>query len=371
MRQRKSDGPPKGGTVIIKVDPVKPDPGKMREAAGFVKRGDVVVFPTETVYGIGASALDPSACSAIFRIKGRPADNPLIVHVSSMDMARKVGRIPPKYERALLAAWPCPLTLIVEAMPGIPDAVTAGLKTVALRMPAHPVALALIDQAGVPIAAPSANPSKKPSATNGSQAIKYFDGEVGCIIDAGRSFFGVESTIIDTSSFTVLRPGPFTIEEIGRIFGEKPRATAVTKGMKSADSPISPGTKYAHYAPETPLLLSECGTEALLDMLAVQHDIPEFAFIGSGESCAAVAKETGCSTIALGDAGNLYEVAKNLYDGLILLDSLKVGFGIIESFPESGIGLAIMNRIRKASSGMAFRDEEQLSSLLYGIVSRT
>ncbi len=344
-------------TEIIRINATEPEKGRIAAAAKHIKEGGIVVFPTETVYGIGANAFDGTACAKIFSVKGRPADNPLIVHVSSFEMANEIGIIPKEYVDAIKNIWPSPITFIVKTKKKFPKEVTAGLDTVAIRMPAHPVALELITKCGVPIAAPSANPSKKPTATNANQAIKYFDGKVDCIIDSERSFFGVESTIIDLEQFSILRPGPFTPEEIERAFGKKIKIDKVSRGEASAEHLISPGTKYQHYAPETPFYLFEGQIKSLIEMLDNIEQVPDFAFVGSSKSCALMAKAFGCSTIDLGDSSNMYNIAKNLYDGIILLDSLKVKFGVVESFDEKGIGLAIMNRIRKATSHKTFANE--------------
>ena len=352
-------------TEILKIDPINPDSAAITQAAGVIKNGGIVVFPTETVYGIGANALDAKACAGIFDVKGRPSDNPLIVTVASLEQARRIGNIPKEYLTAIKKIWPCPLTFIVDAKINLPEEVTAGLDTVALRMPAHPVALELIIASGVPIAAPSANLSKRPTATNAKQAMRYFDGKIECIIDSGAAFFGIESTIIDLRTFTVLRPGPFTIEEIEKVFCKKPKLGNVAKGSRQVSVAIAPGTKYTHYAPETKLFLYEKDVGHLIRLIGAV-ETPAFTFIGSDESCAAM-QVTGCKTIALGKSGDLYEVAKNLYDSLIALDSTKVSFGIIEGFKEEGIGLAIMNRIRKASSHNSFHDRKGLESILEGL----
>ena len=349
-------------TSIIQIDATKPEKERVRLAADFIKQGKLVVFPTETVYGIGANAFDGEACARIFEVKNRPSDNPLVVHVDSLESAMEIGEIPKEYASALKKIWPCPITVIVKAKKKFPKQVTAGLDTVAIRVPAHPVILSLIAESGTPIAAPSANPSQKPTATTGKQTIKYFFEKVDCIIDSGETFFGVESTIIDLETFTIMRPGPFTPEEIEKAFGKRPNITEITKGEQIASTALSPGTKYLHYAPNTPLFLFKGGIGDLLDMLA-ETESEEIAFIGSTESCKEVSG-LGFSTIQLGSIGDPYEVARNLYKGLILLDSFKVKCGIIETFAEEGIGLAIMNRIRKASAHREFKDERQLRSAI-------
>jgi L-threonylcarbamoyladenylate synthase len=349
-------------TAIIKIDSLKPQPERISKAAKFIQNGGVVVFPTETVYGIGANAFDDAACKKIFEIKGRPADNPLIVHVYSLDQAVKIAHIENKYLNKIKKIWPSPITFIAKARADLPKSVTAGLDTVAIRMPAHPVALSLIKKAGVPIAAPSANPSQKPTATTGSQCIKYFDRKVDCIIDSGSSFFGLESTIIDLRTFTLLRPGPFTPEEIETAFSMKPHVGKIASGTASAGRRvISPGTKYRHYAPETPLFMFE-GDERRLSSMLESIEVP-FAIIGSSEMCA-FAERLGCSTVSMGSRKDLYNIAKNLYSSVILLDSLKVKFGIVESFEQRGVGLAIMNRLRKASANKSFSTKRELLKLL-------
>ncbi len=346
-------------TLILEIDPVEPQQNKVEKAAKFIRGGGLVIFPTETVYGIGANAMDDKAASKIFEVKGRPPDNPLIVHVSSYDMAEKYARMPAKYADKIRRAWPSPLTFIVESRGEIPSSVLGGLDTVTVRMPAHPVALSLIKAAKCPIAAPSANPSKKPTATNAKNAIYYFNGKVDCIIDSGPAFFGVESTIIDLRDFTILRPGPFSVEEIEKAFGERPLVGDVALGKKMAADPISPGTKYKHYAPDTALFMYNGNAGSLIKILDQFDDLPPFAFIGSAGSCNVMSSELGISTVSLGRSEDYYEIAKNLFDSLILLDSLKVSFAIVESFKENGIGLAIMNRLRKACSGREFSNLAQ------------
>lgn len=350
-------------TTILEIDPVKPQKVRVSKAAQFLQKGGIVVFPTETVYGIGANAFDEISCNKIFEIKGRPADNPLIVHVGSLAQASKIAHIDDKYLKKIKKIWPSPITFIADVRADLPKSVTAGLDTVAMRMPAHPVALHLIKAAGVPIAAPSANPSQKPSATTGLQCIKYFNGKVDCIIDSGSSFFGLESTIIDLRTFTLLRPGPFTPKEIEKAFSAKPHIGNIAFGTASAGNKvISPGTKYRHYAPETPLFLFE-GKEKDLYKILEDIDLP-IAIIGSSGFCK-TADKLGCSTISMGGRKDLYSIAKNLYNSVILLDSLKVKFGIVESFEEQGIGLAIMNRLRKASANKTFSTKKELLKLLH------
>ncbi len=347
-------------TIILKLNPNKPDLEKIRLAANFIKRGGVVVFPTETVYGIGANALDRKASRKIFKIKGRPSDNPVIVHVSSIEMADSVAKIPKKYLNPLEKVWPGPLTIIVPARKSLPRIVTGGLDTVAIRMPSGGIALRLIKESGVPIAAPSANLSKRPSATKATHAKKYFNGKVDVIIDGGKSKFGVESTVLDLGNFEILRPGAFTPAAIKSYFGRRPRISDVAKGLRTKSKIRSPGTKYDHYSPAKRLLLF---TGRIEDLPQITRDTGNFTFIGSNESCRKMEKAAK-NLISLGKSSNPKDIASNLFDSLIKTDSLPSDFAIAESFDEKGIGLAIMNRLRKASGNRSFKNSRELSDIL-------
>lgn len=348
-------------TILLKLNPANPDKKKMRLAAASIRNGGIVVFPTETVYGIGANAFDKMATARIFKIKGRPSDNPMIVHVSSMEMADKIADIPKRYRSSIKKIWPAPLTIIVHAKKSLPKAVTAGLDTVAIRMPDSKVALSLIREAGVPIVAPSANISGKPSSTNASHAKKYFNGKVDVIIDAGSSRFGVESTVIDLNNFEILRPGAFTPNDIRKSFGRMPKIGKSAKGISGSISKArSPGTKYRHYAPDKKLFLF---TGNIDELEKITNGINNFTFIGSNESCKTMKNSTR-HVLPLGKRSNQKEMASNLFDALIKLDNSRSKFAIIENVDEKGIGLAIMNRIRKASGNKAFNNKKGLQNLL-------
>lgn len=347
--------------LILKINPHKPERRKIEKAAEAIRRGRLVVFPTETVYGIGANAFDPKACRMIFKAKGRPSDNPLIVHVSDMRMAGKVAEIPRLYSNIIGKIWPAPITFIMNARKGLPKAVTAGLETVAVRMPSDRVALALIKASGVPIAAPSANISRKPSSTSAGHALKYFAKSVDVIIDSGRSRFGLESTILDLRSFKLLRPGAFTIEEIEKAFGRRPLVTKETKGIIESGKATNPGMKYRHYSPETPLFLFEGKQKDLPKILSGLKG--RFAFIGSSES-SRLLRGIAEKTIILGRKNDSRTIARRLFDSLIELDSLGLEFGIAESFSEKDYGLAVMNRLRKASRHRSFRTRKELEHLI-------
>ncbi len=344
--------------MILKVNPLKPESKLIKIAADAIKSGELVAFPTETVYGLGADALNGEACNKIFTAKGRPQDNPLIVHVDSMKMAESVGEIPKEYRQILNEIWPSPITFIIKKKAKLPKSVTAGLETVAVRMPAHPIALALIKEANTPIAAPSANLSGKPSPTEAKTIIEELGKKAAVIIDGGPTFFGLESTVIDLDSFTIVRPGPFTPEEIAKKFGKKPK---IYFAPKNIEKPISPGLKYRHYAPDKPLFLFSGKRENLTKISnAIERD---FCVIGSNELCNSIYNKHALK-ISLGALGNPYEIAKNLFSALRSIDKYAVDFGICESFPDEGIGLAIMNRLGKACGGNIFSEMTQLKKLI-------
>lgn len=335
-------------TQIIKIDPLNPEIDKIRIAAEVIKNGGTVAFPTETVYGLGANAFDGKACLKIFEVKNRPADNPLIVHIAEFKQLYEVAReIPDKVLEVAQIVWPGPLTFVLKKTDIVPKEVTAGLDTVAVRMPAHPIALQLIRESGLPIAAPSANLATRPSPTKAEDVIADLYGRVDVIIDGGHTFFGVESTIINVTVDppVLLRPGPFTVEELRKLFGDI-IIPEFAEGKKEAEIALAPGMKYRHYAPSTRLLIVE-NRRILRDVASLLKKKYKVAVLIPKE----MAKEfQDVPQLLLGSDENLYEVAKNLFDSFRELDKLNVDIGLIVGFPEKGIGFAIMNRARKATS---------------------
>lgn len=345
-------------TIILKTDQLNPDPGVLRKAADVIRRGGTVVFPTETVYGLGANALSSEACSGIFRAKNRPEDNPLIVHVSSFEQLAECTVDPDeKVLGALEKIWPGPLTVLMRRSGVIPDNVTAGLDTVAIRMPANPLALKLIELSGVPIAAPSANIATRPSIVDSSEAIGELEGRVDVIIDAGPTFFGMESTIINTMKRPVelMRPGSFDQDELEQFFG-KIVIGDVARGTGQSDTAITPGMKYKHYAPETRMFMID---QPEILGARMEDVLSQCTLLMSAEALS----RAGVEGISLGTEADLYTIAKNLFSSFRELERRGSKYGIIQTFPESGIGLAIMNRIRKASSGY-IRNRKELDRLL-------
>ncbi|BFI73913.1 L-threonylcarbamoyladenylate synthase [Sulfurisphaera ohwakuensis] len=334
-------------TQILKIDPLNPEIDKIKIAADVIRNGGTVAFPTETVYGLGANAFDGNACLKIFQAKNRPVDNPLIVHIADFNQLFEVAKdIPDKVLEIAQIVWPGPLTFVLKKTERIPKEVTAGLDTVAVRMPAHPIALQLIRESGVPIAAPSANLATRPSPTKAEDVITDLNGRVDVIIDGGHTFFGVESTIINVTVEppVLLRPGPFTVEELKKLFGDI-IIPEFAQGKKEAEIALAPGMKYKHYAPNTRLLLVE-NRNIFKDVVSLLSKKYKVALLIPKE----LSKEfEGLQQIILGSDENLYEVARNLFDSFRELDKLNVDLGIMIGFPERGIGFAIMNRARKAS----------------------
>ncbi len=347
-------------TLILRMSEAKPDQKAIRKAAKIIRGGGIVIFPTETVYGIGANAFDEKACKKIYELKGRPSDNPMIVHVSNLTMAKDISDMPDQYAKPMGRVWPGPLTIVVPAKDSLSKVVTGGLDTVAIRVPANNVALELIRESGVPIAAPSANISTKPSSTKAEHAIKYFDGKVDAIIASDPSRDGIESTILDLRTFRLLRPGAFPAERIAREFRRKPIVSDATRGFRYAKKATAPGMKYKHYSPSTPMFLYT-GNPRHLPSILDGIDL-NCVFMGFDQSCRAVKGK--CPTVSLGPKGDLASVAHNLFDALIDIDALGADFGIIENFSEKGIGLGVMNRIRKASANRSFSDRKGLDELI-------
>ncbi|MGB9806666.1 MAG: L-threonylcarbamoyladenylate synthase [Thermoproteota archaeon] len=343
-------------TRIIKINSVFPEESKIKEAAEVIKRGGLVAFPTETVYGLGANCYNESAVLKIFIVKGRPPDNPLIVHISNFEMLKEVSEeIPDLAYKVANVAWPGPITVVMKKSKKVPYSVTGGLETVAVRMPAHPVALNLIEESGAPIAAPSANLSGRPSPTNAMHVITDLLNKVDVIIDSGETFFGVESTIIDVTREPpiLLRPGPFTVEELQEKIGIRVEVPKVARGISEAEKALAPGMKYRHYAPKARMILvtGKSLEEIVRKVVAVlKRERAKSIVLATEETMKYYAQEK-IDAISLGTRKNLYSVAKNLYSKLRECDEKEVELIICESFEERGIGLAIMNRLRKASGG--------------------
>ena len=339
--------------LLLRTDPVTPADDVIDKAVEVLRRGGIVAAPTETVYGLFTHARSDEGCLKVFKVKGRPPDNPLIVHVDSLEMAEAVGYVPKDVAEVLRQVWPGPITVVVKSRGVVSPCVTAGLDTVAVRAPAHPIPLAIIKELGAPIAGPSANKAGRPSPTTAAHVIEDLDGEVDVIIDGGPTFFGVESTIIDVTKKPplLLRPGPFTVEELERFFGPI-EVPPVARGLAEADIALAPGMKYRHYAPDTLLIVVHFDLREAVEV-ARRRGLKVAVLCALGKCAEADA------VIHMGD--DMYEVARNLYKALRDLDKLGVDVGFVAALEERGLGLAIMNRLRKAAG---HREAYNLEGLL-------
>ncbi|MGL4819824.1 MAG: L-threonylcarbamoyladenylate synthase [Bacilli bacterium] len=329
---------------------------QLTAASEHLKNGETVAFPTETVYGLGADATNESAVRKIYTAKGRPSDNPLIVHIASEQMLANLvqeGAVTPMVQKLIDTFWPGPLTLVLPKKEHVAPTVTAGLGTVAVRMPNHPVALALIETAGVGVAAPSANLSGKPSPTRAAHVYADLNGRISGIVDGGETGVGVESTVLDctTEPFTILRPGGVTEEHIASVVGSVISETNVTE---KHEAPKSPGMKYTHYAPQAPL--------TLVYGPAVTFDKTIDCYEQNGDCVAVLACTEDIERhreklyYDLGSQTDLQAVAQRLYDGLRAFDETPATRIVARAFPRADIGVAIMNRLEKASTDTVGQD---------------
>ena len=324
------------------------DLNKIKEAGKCIKKGEIVLFPTETVYGIGANALDGKAVSKIFEAKGRASDNPLIVHISDLymleDLAENVGVIE---QKLINKFWPGPLTIVFNKKRCVPDIVTAGLETVGIRMPSNEIARRLIEYAKCPIAAPSANISGKPSGTKIEDIIEELDGKVDYILDAGWTDIGVESTVVRVkdNKVHILRPGKITVEDIKKIGIDVIIDKHIMEECKPSEKVMSPGMKYKHYAPNTKCLLvySE-NTSKLVDK--INEEIKKEGNVLILGKTSNLKKYNTENKLDMGES--LEEISKNIFTLLRKVDSYKVNLVIIEGVKKEGLGLAIMNRLIRA-----------------------
>ena len=348
-------------TDVIKIDAQVPDAAVIARAADLLRRGKLVVFPTETVYGLGADAFQPVALEGIFVAKGRPLNDPLIVHIVEYAMLEGLtSSLPSSAWRLAQIFWPGPLTLIVPRGPRVPHIVTAGMETVAVRMPSHPIARALIRALGSPIAAPSANRFMHVSPTTATHALADLDGRVPLILDGGSCAVGVESTILDISAEipTLLRPGGVSLEALRAVLPEV-RTLVQREPQSEEQAQKAPGQLAMHYAPAVPLLLFSGSEEAMrsamlkelgerlargerVGVLAADADLPTF-------------QHSGALVCSLGDATQSAQVAASLFASLRALEEAHVQVILCRTFPLHDLGLAIQDRLGRAAGGKLIR----------------
>lgn len=321
---------------------------EMKEAARILENGGLVAIPTETVYGLAANALNEGAVARIFQVKGRAQDNPLIVHISEMSMLPPLlSDIPKKAQTLAKAFWPGPLTMVLPRSPLVPAIVSAGLDTVAVRMPSHPLARAVISCCGLPLAAPSANRSGSPSPTCAAHVLLDLKGKIPAVLDGGDCAVGVESTVVSLcgSRPRLLRPGGVTAEQLREALGDLEVASGVLHPLSPGERPASPGMKYKHYAPRAEVTLVKGSREAFARYLA-QHAGPgvfALCFSGDGEGLPV-------PYVSYGAENDAKTQAKALFAALRELDRLGAQTVYARCPHEEGIGLAVLNRMLRAAA---------------------
>ncbi len=356
-------------TIVKKITEDSGENAKLlAEAGAILARGGLVAFPTETVYGLGGDAFDATAAERIYAAKGRPSDNPLIVHIAEvLDLSKLSDEVPEVAYRLAEAFWPGPLTMIVKKNEAVPRTVTGGLDTVAVRLPSHPVAREMIRQSGTFIAAPSANLSGRPSPTTAKHVVDDLTGRVDMIIDAGAIEIGLESTIVDLTGPVpmVLRPGYITQKMLSEVVGEVQLDPALMVGVKGDVKPKAPGMKYRHYAPKAELTVVESESNSSDSVIRAMAQLTDQALLEgkkvglmlSKEYAEKLGEKEGVCYQILGSSANEDEIAHNLFAALRSFDNAQVEVIYSEGFSMEGIGQAIMNRLLKAAGQKILRVE--------------
>ncbi|NLC44409.1 MAG: threonylcarbamoyl-AMP synthase [Clostridiales bacterium] len=341
-------------TKVIPIVDLKSQLHDVQEAARLIASGEVVAFPTETVYGLGANALDSKAVNKIFEAKGRPGDNPLIVHINHISQWDElVDSVPEKARILAETFWPGPLTIILKKSSIVAEEVTAGLDTVGVRMPSHPTALKLISESGVPIAAPSANRSGRPSPTTAKHVLEDMDGRIPMLLDGGVCNVGLESTVLSLAGVTpvILRPGGITVEMLRQVIGQVDVHNNVMKPLQDGQKPLSPGMKYSHYAPIAPVTLIRGDYLKLIGFMNQEAGRLE----DEGKRVGILATDQtlrSCNhgiRLSLGDREKPSELAFNLFARLREFNHLEVDAILAEGIDEKEEGLAVMNRMARAA----------------------
>jgi L-threonylcarbamoyladenylate synthase len=340
-------------TDVIRVDPDVPDGAEIARAADCLRRGGLVAFPTETVYGLGVHALDPAAVRRLFAAKGRPANDPLIVHVDSIDRVPDLVLHVADTVMSLAARfWPGPLTLVLPRSARVPDEVTAGLSTVAIRVPSHPVARALLHAAAIPIAAPSANLFSRPSPTRASHVLDDLRGRIDLVVDGGPTAVGVESTVLDLSGEVpmILRPGAISMEMLRQILPRVERMSSSEAGPRAMPSP---GMLERHYSPRAPLTVYESVAHLVHDAIVADAAGVRLGIMAADEDREALAAlerpDAHAIVRYLGSERDLAAVASRLYASMRELDASLVDRILARTFPgDEGLAVAIQDRLRRA-----------------------
>lgn len=350
-------------TKFWSVAAENPEQELIRQAAAIIRSGGLVAFPTETVYGLGADGLNPQAVRRIFAAKGRPVDNPLILHVAKQEEVFRLARqVDERAQKLMTLFWPGPLTLVLPKATQIPAEVTAGLDTVALRMPRHPVALALIEASGVPLAAPSANRSGYPSPTTGRHVYADLGGRIEAVLESGPTGVGLESTVLDLSGEVpvILRPGGITQEDLAAVLG----TVLLDPGLHDPQqTPKAPGMKYKHYAPRAEVILlngtpTKVASKIRELVINYQQQGKKVGVLLTTETWQSLkglglASDSDLAPIVygreLGSCTHLEEIARVLYSELRNCDIAEVDVVLTETYREEGLGVALMNRLLKSA----------------------
>ena len=330
-------------TIRLQAD----HPADIIRAGEILRQGGLVGIPTETVYGLAADALNGEAVAKIFKAKGRPMDNPLIVHISHIDQWKKLVRdIPENAQKLAEAYWPGPLTIILPKADCIPQEVSAGLETVAVRFPAHPAARAVIDAAGTPLAAPSGNLSGKPSPTTAHTMLEDMDGRIEAVVDGGPCQVGVESTVVSLACETprLLRPGGITLEQLRQVLGDVEMDDAVLNPLKEGEHPVSPGMKYKHYAPKANVIIIDGPYESYCTYVNAHKGDGVAAMCYNGEE-----KALEVPAVCYGGEEDYQEQAREIFEALRKLDELGANTVYARCPEPKGVGLAVYNRLIRAA----------------------
>ena len=340
-------------TQLIKVRGLMENFDDFVRAGNLLKNGEVVAIPTETVYGLAASAFSPDAVGKIFKAKGRPQDNPLIVHISDFDdLAKITEEVPESAVKLAENFWPGPLTMILKKNEKIPLEVTAGLSTVAVRFPSHKYARAVIEAAGVPLAAPSANLSGKPSPTSAQHVMRDLAGKIPMIIDGGECEVGLESTVIDLTGEKpmLLRPGAVTLSELCRVLGDVLVNPKISEEVDDGEKVASPGMKYKHYSPEAPVVIIDGEEDAFLRYVMANSEGKKAAVLCFDEE-KALFSDTGINAVSYGSKNDPSSLAHGLFSALRTLDEMSPDI-IYAREPELSDGMeqAVVNRLGRAAA---------------------
>jgi len=332
---------------VLKIDPYHIDPELIKQAVEVIHNRGLVAFPTETVYGLGANALDPKAVTEIFEAKKRPLDDPLIVHIAEADdLYTLAEEVPPEAEKLLSRFWPGPLTMVLKKTEIVPDLITTGLDTVAVRMPSNMIARKFIEMARVPIAAPSANMFGRPSPTTAQHVVDDLDGKIDIVLDGGNTEIGVESTVVEfiDGRVVVLRPGGINVEELRAIVGD------VDIAVESGQMDASPGKYPQHYSPNATVMVVEDSNRQAEETLSIVEEMRSRGKkpgVMARQEHETLYKDVKIKVLGPGDDGRT--CASRLFHILREFDSEDVNVIIAEGIPEKGLGLAVMNRLRKAA----------------------